>query len=259
MSVELSVILAAGVGSRLRPLTDSVPKCLVPVAGVPILRRALELQAALGVRRAAIVTGWKHDAVAAAVAAWQLPVEIELIENAAFDTTNNEYSLYSAARVAEGRAFVLYDGDIVFERAVMDRVLAGTVTTLALRPATDMGAEEMKVIVDDAGRVTAIGKDLDPRLCAGEVPGVTRFDAHASARLFTLVRERVEQRGLRNAWYEAALAELVAAGEPMAVVDVGDAYLAEIDTLEDLARVDAEVTARQGARPAAVDRPARLP
>src|SRR5687767_9024924 len=105
MSVELSVILAAGVGSRLRPLTDSMPKCLVPVAGVPILRRALELQAALGVPRAAIVTGWKHDVVAAAIAAWKLPIEVELLENQAYDSTNNEFSLYSAANVAEGRSF----------------------------------------------------------------------------------------------------------------------------------------------------------
>jgi choline kinase len=256
MSVELSVILAAGVGSRLRPLTDSMPKCLLPVAGVPILRRALELQAALGVRRAAIVTGWKHDVVARAVDAWELPLEVELLENREYDSTNNEYSLYSAARVAEGRSFVLYDGDIVFERPVLARVLAGQITTLALRPASDMGAEEMKVIVDANGRVSAIGKDLPPAKCAGEVPGVTRFDAEASRRLFALVRERVEQRGLRNAWYEAALAELIGKGEPMAVVDVGDAYLAEIDTPADLARVDAEVTARQTG---AVDRPARLP
>jgi choline kinase len=240
-----SVVLAAGVASRLRPLTDALPKCLLPVGGRPILERALAHQATLGIDEAIVVTGWLGDKVRAAVASWRLPLAVRFVDNPDHARTNNEYSLWLAAPQVAGEAFVLHDGDIVFDAAVLARVLAVPhASALAMRRAVDLGSEEMKARVDANGRVLEISKRIRPADAAGEVPGVQRFSAQASARLCATLDERVRGRGLRGEWYEAALDELVRAGEPLHVVDVQGDYLAEIDTPEDLARVDAEVRQR---------------
>jgi NDP-sugar pyrophosphorylase family protein len=79
---------------------------------------------------------------------------------------------------------------------------------------------------------------------------VQRFSAGTSRRIFDTLDERVVRKGIRDHWYEATLDALVKRGEQLHVVDVGDRYLAEIDTPEDLARVDGELRARAGrARP----------
>jgi choline kinase len=240
-----SVVLAAGVASRLRPLTDVLPKCLLPVGGRPILERALAHQASLGIDEAIVVTGWLGERVRAAVGSWRLPLAVRFVDNPDYACTNNEYSLWLAAPHVAGDAFVMHDGDIVFDAAVLARVLAVPhANALALRRAADLGAEEMKARVDASGRVLEISKRIRPGDAAGEVPGVQRFSAATSACLYATLEARVCGRGLRGEWYEAALDELVRAGEPLHVVDVQDDYLAEIDTPEDLARVDAEVRGR---------------
>jgi choline kinase len=241
-----SIVLAAGVASRLRPLTDVVPKCLLPVGGRPILWRALAHQAALGIDEAILVTGWRSDEVRAAVASWRLPLAVSFVENREHAQTNNEYSLWLALPRVRGEAFVLHDGDIVFDPAVLARVLHSPhASALAMRRSADLGAEEMKARVDASGRVLEISKRVRPAEAAGEVPGVQRFSAATSARLFATIEARVLGRGLRGEWYEAALDDLVRAGEVLHAVDVEGDYLAEIDTPEDLARVDAEVGARE--------------
>jgi choline kinase len=239
-----SVVLAAGVASRLRPLTERTPKCLLRVGGVPILRRALERQYVAGIDEAVLVTGWLAGEVRAAVNAWRLPLRVRFVDNADFARTNNEYSLYLAAAHVAGASFLLHDGDIVFDEDVLAAVLgAPAASALALRRTLpgELGDEEMKAKIDADGRVLAISKQVPPAEAAGEVPGVTRFGAETSRRLFARIAERVCERGVRTAWYEAALDELVRDGEPLHVADVGGGYLAEIDTPEDLARVDAEV------------------
>jgi choline kinase len=241
-----SVVLAAGIASRLRPLTDTTPKCLLPVGDRPILERALEHQVALGIEEAVIVTGWLGEQIRAAVASWKLPLAVSFVDNVDYASTNNEYSLWLAAPRVAGEAFVMHDGDIVFDRAVLAAVVRSSHdSALAMRRAHDLAAEEMKARVDAAGRLLEISKRIPPALAAGEVPGVQRFSAATSAKLYATIEARVVGRQLRNEWYEAAIDELVHQGGELHVVDVGDDYLAEIDTPADLARVDAEVRARE--------------
>jgi choline kinase len=217
------------------------------VAGKPILRRALEHQAALGISEAVIVTGWLAERVRDEVASWQLPLAVSFVDNLDYATTNNEYSLWLAAPRVAGSAFVMHDGDIVFDRAVLRAVVESPHdSALAMRRAHDLAAEEMKARVDADGRLLEISKKIAPADAAGEVPGVQRFSAATSARLYATIEARVCGRGLRNEWYEAAIDELVRTGAALHVVDVGDDYLAEIDTPADLERVDAEVRHREG-------------
>src|ERR1700710_1153722 len=92
MKTTVAVILVAGIGSRLRPITDDRPKALVDIGGETILGRAVRLLASYGVRRVVLATGYREDAVRAAMRG--APVaEVEYCKNPEFDRTQNSVSL----------------------------------------------------------------------------------------------------------------------------------------------------------------------
>jgi choline kinase len=241
-----AVILAAGTATRLRPLTETVPKCLLPVGDVPILRRGLDQLAALGVDGAVIVTGYRGAQIAAAVAAWQPAIGVELIANREYATTNNGYSTLVARPAVDGDDFLLLDADIVCDPEVIGAVLdSAHGDCLALRPSDSLGAEEMKVVLDEAGRVRRCSKEADPRQAAGESIGINRFSPAASARFFATLEERVVRRGLVHEWNDSAVQQMIdEQGYELWPVDVGAWYCAEIDTPQDLAEVDRQVRQR---------------
>lgn len=245
-----AVILAAGVSSRLRPHTDSVPKCLLPVAGTPILARALKALEAAGVHDVAIVTGYRERQIRDAVEAWFPQRHVTFISNAAYARTNNCVSMLLAEGFVRGAELLLLDGDLVFDRAAIDSLLrAPHPNCFALRPAHDLGEEEMKAELDASLRVRVLSKELEVHRAAGESVGMFRFTS--TRKVYEHLRARVVDRGLVDEWYEAAFQAAIDDGLELYAVPIGGAYVSEIDTPEDLARVDAELLARSAPAPSA--------
>ncbi len=239
-----AILLAAGAATRLRPLTNETPKCLLPVAGTAMLERALVALRAAGIDELVIVTGFQAEKMHSAVAAWAPELRVEWIHNAEWATTNNSVSLLLARPAVEGQAFVLLDSDIVFERGVVDALLASPHgDALALRPG-QMGAEEIKVELDGDGRVRVIGKHIVPARAAGESIGIEKFSPAGGRGMFAQLEDRVHTQGLVNEWYEASWQQWFERGGVMHAVDVGAYYCAEIDTAEDLEAVGRALVAR---------------
>jgi choline kinase len=241
-----AIILAAGSATRLRPLTENTPKCLLPVADVPILRRVLEHLHALAVDEAVIVTGYLEGQIGDAVAAWGLPLEVSLISNREYASTNNGYSTLLGRPAVDGQEFLLMDADIVCDREVIGAVIEhANPDCLALRRSSTLGTEEMKIVLDDSGRVRSCRKDVDPKTAAGESIGINRFSADASTRFFAALEERVVGRGLVNEWNDSAVQQMIdEQGYDLWPVDVSRWFCAEIDTPGDLAEVDHQMRSR---------------
>ena len=108
------IVLAAGQGTRLRPLTDDRPKCLVPLAGKPLLEWQIAAAHAEGIIDITVVGGYRADQLA------KYPVNV--VPNPRFETTNMVRSLF-CARDNFGAGFVMSYGDIVYSPAVLRRVL----------------------------------------------------------------------------------------------------------------------------------------
>lgn len=244
-----AVILAAGCSRRLRPHTDFTPKCLLTVAGDPILQRAIQsLLAAQGAKltELVMVTGYREKQIHAAVHRWFPNLHVTFVSNPDYSSTNNAYSLLLASDAIAGHEFVLLDSDIVFDQGVVDAVWSSDITTcLALRPSTECGAEEVKVEQDARGRVRRIGKDVELPLSAGESIGIERFSAAASGLLFGHLERRVRDEGRVNEYYEASFQDMIEAGTAMHTVDVGGHFCMEIDTPEDLGACEQILLGRQ--------------
>jgi choline kinase len=230
-----AIILAAGIGARLRPLTDAIPKCLLPVGEIPLLQRTIGALLDHGVSGLSVVTGYRADQVRGFVERQFPGVPVLYPHNPLYASTNNIASLWCARGVEE--EFLLLDSDIYFDPGVLGHLLASADgSALLLRSKGEIGEEEIKVELDGAGYVKRIGKELPASSAAGESIGIERFLPDEGRLLFRSVEELVAGQGRTDLFYEAAFQRAIDRGMAMKSVDVGNLACLEIDTPDDLLR-----------------------
>lgn len=239
-----AVILAAGCATRLRPYSDDTPKTLLPVGGVPILRRTITNLVRCGFDEFVIGTGYLEQMVRGAVTSWFPSLEVTYVSNPDFRTTNNAFSLLLTRQHVESSGFILLDGDVVFDASVVEELVERGPDCLAVRSVGEIGLEEVKVTADSQDRLLAIGKHVPVRSAMGESVGIEWFSAASSKRLFAALHERVAVRGLVNEYYEASFQQIIDEGSILYGVDIGSMYATEIDTVEDLIAANARLARR---------------
>jgi choline kinase len=227
----IAVILAAGISSRLRPLTNETPKSLLSVGTTPLLQRILQSLHRNSIRECVIVTGYCKEKIEDFVQSLSLPITVSFAENPLYATTGNNYSLWSAHAHVSGRDLLILDGDILFDSRLL-ALLTGCPheNGLIIRKTSHLGAEEIKVEVNESGIVKRIGKEIDPATATGESIGIERFSADTSQILFEILNRRKS----RNEFYEASFQEMIDGGMAVYAVDSTGFPCMEIDTLEDL-------------------------
>jgi choline kinase len=231
-----AVYLVAGVGQRLRPLTDRTPKALLPVNGKPLLAWSIEAAKACGITDFVVVTGYREDHFLRFFRERFPDVRVQFIRNDDYASTNNSYSLWHAGRAFSGEGMVLMDGDILFEKRLLESLMTSPSdhNYVTVRRSDDLGTEEMKVMVDRDGRIVALAKTLDPLACYGESIGIEKFTPDFTHKLFDVLDRRMNREGRRGEYYEASFQELIDAGESVRMLDTFPHRCMEIDTPEDL-------------------------
>ncbi len=236
-----AVILAAGEGKRLRPLTGSLPKCLVPVGGKPLLGRMIEPLATAGVSEIVVVTGYFAEKVDEYLDGLRDLVVCSTVYNPRYNTANNYYSLL-VAREALGRGpFLKLDGDVIFESEVIRRVVEGDGgIRLGVDFRDELGPEEMKVRIRFDGesmKVAELSKEIDPARSHGESMGVEYISGESVEFLFREL-QRMADEGLDDEYYEFAYNRLAQNGHDVRAVDISGLRSTEIDDIEDLRRAE---------------------
>jgi choline kinase len=233
------MVLAAGAGRRLRPDTDALPKALLPVDGpVTILDIALRNLAAVGLRDIVIVVGYAAAAVRDRAAALEREhgVRLTLVDNDRAEEWNNAYSLW-LAREHFAAGALLVNGDTVHPVSVEKTLLAAAGRAglvIAVDDVKQLADEEMKVVIDPAGRVTKITKLMDPALAHGEYIGATLIGADAAAPLADALE--ATWRRDPSLYYEDGFQELADRGGAIGVAPIGEVDWVEVDNHEDLRR-----------------------
>lgn len=229
-----AVILAAGTGSRLRPLTDTSPKCLLTIGKETILDCLLRHLAQGGVLSAVIVVGYLAEKIGAHLEAHPPPLDVKLVENPAYATTNNAASLFVTQNALREEGFLLCDGDVLLRGEPIRRLREEPEACALLVDSTvSLGAEEMKVITSPSGRVLLLSKELDPARCQGESIGVQKVGGPAVGLLWEELG-RMMREGRENAYYEEAFQHLIDKGVAFQSVPVDGESWMEIDDLADL-------------------------
>jgi choline kinase len=230
-----AVILAAGSARRLRPLTDTTPKCLLDVGGRAILDLLLDRLSEAGVTKAVVVTGHLCERIERHLSDRPPPLPVNLAWNQAFATTNNVVSLLCARPYLSSDALVICDGDVVLRGDALQRLLLEPVDcALLVDREARLADEEMKVGVDQSGLVRQLSKELHPTAAAGESIGIQKVGGAPLSRLWSVLEQLVES-GRTDVFYEAAFQQLIDAGIPFRSVPVTSEDWIEIDSAEDLA------------------------
>jgi choline kinase len=229
------VILAAGTASRLRPLTNSTPKCLLNVGTRSILERAIRAVFHAGVIHFTVVVGFQDWMVKNFLKRNFPSLDFTFVVNNQFNTTNNAFSLLLAREEIEGHELLLLDGDVVFDDELIPLLIKSPhQSCLAVRTNGSMGEEDVKVEVNAKKEIVRIGKEIATSLAYGESIGIVRFSRGDTTRLFTTLEKRVKTENKVNEFYEASFQEMIDSGSRMVAVGAGPYRSIEIDTVEDL-------------------------
>lgn len=225
-----ALILAAGFGSRLAPITDNCPKSLVPVNGKPILMKQIENLHENNVTDITVVSGYKAEILEQAV--HSAYPEIRIINSVDYATTNNMYSAYLAREAMGGEGFLMMNADVFYDASVITELLKCPAENAIV---TDIGTyleESMKVVEKD-GRLVQISKAITPEAALGASIDVYKFSAAGGAAFFAKCAEYIEQKKELKMWSEVALNDILSTVEFRACPLVG--RWLEIDNHEDLA------------------------
>lgn len=240
-----AVVLSAGQGKRLLPLTLKNPKCLLAVRGdEPILGWQLAALARAGIDRAAVVVGFGAEHVEAWLAANPVPgLACETLINPFYGSSDNLISCW-LARGAMTEDFLLLNGDTLFEDAVLARVLDAPPApiVLAVDRKQRYDDDDMKVSLDQGGRLLAIGKSMPSAMIGGESIGMLSFRG-SGPKLFTSALEDAVRRptALRE-WYLSVI-HTIARSTAIETASVRGLWWREIDSPADLDGARAECSA----------------
>ena len=236
-----AIILSAGQGKRLLPLTERAPKCLLPVLGQPLVGRQIDTLLECGVEDITVVVGFGAELVEAAVAERYGAAErygtrrIRTLYNPFYTITDNLVSCW-VARSEMQSDFLILNGDTLFAASVLQRLLAAPEhpITLAVSRKDSYDDDDMKVI-RDGDRLLQVGKKLPREEVNAESIGMMTFRGEGP-RLFRDAMDRaLRTPSALSQWYLSLIDALAKSGVVF-TQEISAAGWTEVDSPSDLER-----------------------
>lgn len=230
--------------SRLRPLTDNTPKCLLNIGERPLLQRSMDALIQTGIKDFVIVTGYLHEKIETFIAMkYGSCINVRFIHNDIYDSTNNIYSLWLARPEAEGQDILLLDSDLLYDPQIVAAVTTCRDDNVLTLIKHDLGEEEMKVVIDANGSIKEISKTCPPHIAAGESLGIEKMGRAYTTALYQELASMMTKEHLENKFYELAFQRLIAKGQTYTVLDVTSYFSCELDTVEDFENAKQKIPA----------------
>ena len=240
MTTKRAIILSAGQGKRLLPLTEARPKCLVELGGRSLLAWQLSHLQTAGVEEAIVVTGFGASLVEDEIGRLKLgDMAVSTVYNPFYGVADNLASCWIVRdRFEEG--VLLLNGDTLFEPAIADRLISAPetdiVVTVDRKPTYD--ADDMKVETR-GGDLVAIGKTI--RTYDAESIGFLRFSDRGAARFRSAMEAALRDPDNLRRWYLSIIHELARQGGGVSVCSIEGLGWGEMDFLADVATNEALV------------------
>jgi len=217
----IGVILSAGMGTRLMPLTKDIPKTLLKINEVTLLERMIKNCIDAEIIKFIVVVGYNKEKVIdlCPEIAEKYDIEIKAITNEKYDVTNTSVSTYIASSFIEENDlddFVLINGDNVVDPKIISKIANSNNTGMIIDNFKELDEESFKLIIDDEsfnedktianGKINSIGKQLDIPSSTGEFIGVSKVIAE-DVPVFNRILEELIQEDPQN-YYDYAYKDL---------------------------------------------------
>jgi len=246
-----AIILSAGQGRRLLPLTGSRPKCLLTLGdGRSILDLQLDTLAACGVEEVVVAVGFGADAVEARLADRRSTrPTVRTLFNPLFEHSDNLVTAWLTRSEFEAN-FLLLNGDTLFDASALSVVLEAPAApiSLAIHRKAVYDDDDMKVALSASGQLEAVSKTIPRARVDAESIGLIRFQSSGGAALAAALDEAIRAESALGDWYLSALDSL-ARKRPIETVDITGHWWDEVDSPADLERVRGRTQERAGGPP----------
>lgn len=201
-----ALILAAGLGLRLTPITDTCPKSMVTVNGKPILVKQIENLLENGICDITVIAGYKADVLINAIN--KTFPDVNIITSLDYATTNNMYSAYLGRESMGDDDFLMMNADVFFDSLVIKALCEHDSANAIV---TDIGRyleESMKVVEED-GRIIKISKAITEKEALGVSIDVYKFSHEGGKAFFEKCAEYIEEKHELKLWSEVALNDIL--------------------------------------------------
>ena len=204
----IGVILAAGMGSRLMPLTKDIPKPLLKINEMTLLERMIRNCINVGIDKFIVVVGYNREKVIGFCPELEekYDIEIRTIANEKYDVTNTSVSTYLASSFIEENDlddFILVNGDNVIDPEIIKRLYDSNNSGMIIDNIKELNEESFKLIIDDEslnedktianGKIHSIGKGLDIPSSSGEFIGVSKVKSDDVAEFNRILEGLIEE------------------------------------------------------------------
>lgn len=226
-----ALIMAAGKGTRISRHIGGRPKCTLNIGeGLTLIEDTVEKLKGGGISEIALVVGYQADVIRDLLADQQ----VTFFHNPFFDVTNSIASAWFAMDFISDDDILILNGDVYFEEAILDMILATTLNPVLFSDETRKEEADYKLYYEN-GQLLKYGKELQGNDITGEYIGIARINSN----LLTLFRERLRvliDAQKHDCWWEDVLYSL-SKEVPVHVKDVGGLFWGEVDYIEDYNRI----------------------
>ena len=236
-----AIILSAGQGKRLLPLTAEIPKCLLPIRGKKLIEWQIDALHRCGVHPITVVTGYHSEKVDEVLQRSYEPGHIQALFNPAYAVTDNLVSCWAARHEMSGD-FILLNGDTLFETAVLNRLLESPdrPVTVVVDQKDRYDDDDMKVETEEC-RLVRIGKDIPQDKARGESIGMIRFRGEGPRLFRSALEKAVNDSNAGRKWYLSVIDEM-ARVMPVWTCSIVGLKWCEVDYPADLEKADGVVS-----------------
>jgi choline kinase len=229
-----AILISAGKGERLYPLTKNTPKSLLEVGkGLTILETQLHSLAENNIKDIVIITGFKAEQIEAKVRDYQKDLNITTVFNPFFDISNNLLSVWMA-RHHMTDDFISINGDDVFSAEVIENLLkCDNDISMVIDEKQEYDDDDMKVVHKN-GEILEVSKKIDQDKANGESVGIIKFSKKGPKIYTDMLDEMVRDPQNRNVFYLKAIQEIINKGYKINYSMCKESDWAEIDFHPDL-------------------------
>ena len=203
----IGVILSAGMGTRLMPLTKEIPKPLLEVNGMTLLERMMKNLMKTDIKEFIVIVGYNKEKVFELVPKLEekYSINIKILENEKYDVTNTSVSTYIASKYIEENKkddFILINGDNVVDPEIITRIAERDNTSLIVDNFKDLNEESFKLIIENEtfnedetianGTIKEIGKGIDIASSTGEFIGVSKVSKRDLSKFNEILEDLME-------------------------------------------------------------------
>jgi histidinol-phosphate/aromatic aminotransferase/cobyric acid decarboxylase-like protein/GTP:adenosylcobinamide-phosphate guanylyltransferase len=241
-----ALVLAAGVGRRMRPLTDSTHKTLLPIAGTTVLDRLLTSLRDCGVGQVCIVTGYRADELRQAVDERFADLDVQYVHNPDYDTTNNVYSMALALEHMQlDDDLVLIESDLIVDHRVIEQIVNTPYPNAALVDHYRIGMDGTVVSIGPDNAISQVypsymqddNFDLFDKY---KTLNIYKFDRDFASTTFRQLLSFYARAIDANCYYELLLGVLIYMRAAKVYAELVEHPWAEVDDPNDLAAAEFE-------------------